>query len=63
MTIKELYEKAKKEGFENSPLTITLYMDDGPDDGVEITPEDFEIYYGLNIEMILDLDDFMGIED
>lgn len=61
MTIKELYEKAAKEGFEDSPIAITLYMEDGPDDGVEITPEDFEIYYGLNIEMILDLDDFRGI--
>ena len=61
MTIKELYEKAAKEGFEDSPITITLYMEDGPDDGVELTLEDFEIYYGLNVEIILDLDDFMGI--
>lgn len=61
MTIKELYEKAAKEGFEDSPITITLYMEDGPDDGVELTLEDFEIYYGLKVEMILDLDDFMGI--
>lgn len=61
MTIKELYEKAAKEGFEDSPIIITLYMEDGPDDGVELTLEDFEIYYGLNVEMILDLDDFMGV--
>lgn len=61
MTIKELYEKAAKEGFEDSPITITLYMEDGPDDGVELKLEDFEIYYGLNIEMILDLDDFMEV--